>query len=142
MLPLPLPATARLIETDGMTTTDSSSRSSRIESHTGRIRSCSSSNRRLRASSSRSARVAAMSAASVPVSARHALDRPHLRLVDAGDGERPDRAAEALQVELADGLAEGHPSVAENTRCATRICHGAAAAHSRAARFVTLPIAA
>ena len=31
---------------------------------------------------------------------------------------------------------------AEYTRSVTRICHGSASAHSRAARFVTLPIAA
>ena len=122
MLPLPLPATARLIETEGITTTDSSSRSSRIESQTGRIRSCSSSNRRLRASSSRSARVAAHPA---PVPGRAALECGHVPALTfvssmpVTANARTGRLKPA-QVELADRLADGQPPRSPRTPAAPR----------------------
>ena len=61
-----------------------------------------------------------------------------LQFVLSGTGVTVDRSGVRSPTSLHTAI----PSAAEMIRCVTRICHGSACAHSRAARLVTLPIAA
>ena len=137
----PAPA-ARMTVTDGTTTTDSSSRSSFHASQTDCIRCCSASNRCCRAESSRSDNTPVCVAIVLDQLSRSCLVPASLWSVTSLMSNTRTGTAQTLEVKFVDLLARATGSAAWKTRCEASTCHGRAVSHSRAARLVTLPIAA
>ena len=136
---LPLDATARSSVIEGTTTTDSSSWLSRIASQTPAIRACSSSKRRYRSSSVSADSTSGPAAGARPEVAGHDTVRALSTPLTLKAWMLP---AEAAQLAVAGVLAHDDRPGGGEDPLGDEDLPGFGVAHSRAARLVTLPIAA